>query len=671
MKMKLCLMCLCLLMTASGFAQKQYTLSSPDGKLTVMVSDGEALTWSITHEETAVLQPSAIALNGVNAKSSKKVGVWEGKAKIQKVTRKSVNTTFATPFYKKASVTDCYNQMALTLKGGFVVEFRAYDEAAAYRIVSRESKPYIVMNETVEFNFAADYKTFVPYVNDNRGGERYCYSFESYYDEAPLSKMFSDSLAITPLLVDLGNGKKATLMEAGLENYPGMFLKKGKGNALVAEFAPVPLAEKIGGHAELNLVPTERAGYIATIDQPQRTFPWRVVIVTTDDTQLANNDMAQRLAPACKIADTSWIKPGKVAWDWWNTCSLTGVDFKSGMNTPTYKAYIDFAAQHNLEYIIIDEGWSGKESLLEGLNPDIDLKAIIAHADSKGVGVILWASWRNSIKHLEESFKHYAEMGVKGFKVDFFDRDDQPLIASVEKIAECAARNKLLLDLHGLKPYGIQRAYPNIVNFEGVKGLENAKWEPIVNGAPLHDFPRYDVTAPYLRQLLGPMDYTPGATKNATRAHFRAVNDHPMSQGTRVHQMAMYTLFEAPLQMLADSPSNYDKEPEYTAFIAQVPTVFDETVALSGEIGEHIAIARRKGTTWYVAAMTNWTPRQYSIDFSFLGEGNYQAEIFSDGVNADKVATDYRREVRTLTQNDKLQFQMAPGGGWTAILTLK
>lgn len=671
MKHRLLCTCCSLLLALSCFAQKQYALSSPDGKLKVVLTADNTLFWSITHEETVVLKPSTIALNGIDAKSNKKVGIWEDKVKVTKVARNSVNTSFATPFYKKAEVKDVYNQLSLTLRGGFQVEVRAYDEGAAYRIVSRANAPYIVMNETVEFNFAADYNAFVPYVNDNRSGERYCYSFESYYDEAPLSKIYSDSLAITPLLVDLGNGKKATLMEAGLDNYPGMFLKKGKGNALVSEFAPVPLAEKIGGHAELNLVPTERAGYIAIMNQPRCTLPWRVVLVTTDDRQLANNDMAQRLAPACKITDTSWIKPGKVAWDWWNTCNLTGVDFKAGTNTPTYKAYIDFAAQQKLEYIIIDEGWSGKESLLEGLNPNIDLKEIISYADSKGVGVILWASWRNSIKHLEASFKHYAEMGVKGFKVDFFDRDDQPLIASVEQIAECAARNKLLLDLHGLKPYGIQRAYPNIVNFEGVKGLENAKWEPIVNGAPLHDFPRYDVTAPYLRQLVGPMDYTPGATKNATRAHFRAVNDHPMSQGTRVHQMAMYTLFEAPLQMLADSPSNYKKEPEYTAFIAQVPTVFDETIALSGEIGEHIAIARRKGSTWYVAAMTNWTPRQYSIDFSFLGEGNYQAEIFSDGVNADKDATDYRRQVRTITQKEKLQIYMAPGGGWTAILKLK
>ena len=461
-------------------------------------------------------------------------------------------------------------------------------------------------------------------------------------------------------------------MDAGVTNYPGLFLKKNPRtpNGLVAEFAPIPLEEVIGGHARLNLIPTRRADYIAQINAPQ-AFPWRAVLITEQDTQLADNDMAQRLAPACRISDTSWIKPGKVAWDWWNTCNLTGVDFQAGTNTPTYKKYIDFAAANQLEYIIIDEGWSGKESMLEELNPDIDLKEVIAYGTSKNVGVILWASWRNAAKDTENVFKHYAEMGVKGFKVDFFDRDDQPLIASVEQIAEIAARHHLLLDLHGLKPNGIQRAYPNIVNFEGVKGLENAKWEPIVNGAPLHDFPRYDVTAPYLRQLIGPMDYTPGATVNATRSDFRAINDHPMSQGTRVHQMAMYTIFEAPLQMLADSPSNYEKEPDYTSFIAAVPTVFDETIALNGEVGEYITIARRKRDTWFIGAMTNWTPRTLTIDLSFLGEGRYEAVIFSDGVNAERNAIDYKKETRTIKAGDKLNIRLAAGGGWTARITRK
>lgn len=671
---------------------QEYKVSSPNGKLVVTVNTGKDLCWSIKINDTAVLQPSAIALQVQDIKPGKKEVVFGKSVNVIRVERKSVKTFFNTPFYKKAEVEDSYSQLTLRCKGGYDIQFRVYDDGTAYRFISNRTTPFVVINETADFNFDKDYTVFVPYVNDNRNGERYCYSFESYYDEIKLSEMIADSLATSPLMVDLEKGKKAVIMEAGVEAYPGMFLIRNQQmqTGLQAVFAPYPLQEVIGGHNRLNRIPTKRADYIARIpnqlsgdmqldlinnntarkvsspDNARRTFPWRVVLVTEKDTQLADNDMAQRLAPACRIDDTSWIKPGKVAWDWWNTCNLTGVDFKAGMNTPTYKVFIDFAAANKLEYIIIDEGWSGKESLLEELNPDIDLKELIAYGTQKNVGIILWASWRNAIADMEHTFAHYAGIGVKGFKIDFFDRDDQPVIESVEQIAACAASNRLLLDLHGLKPYGIQRTYPNILNFEGVKGLENAKWEPVINGSPLHDFPRYDVTIPYLRQLVGPMDYTPGAMINATRATFRAINDHPMSQGTRVHQMAMYTLFEAPLQMLADSPSKYMKEQECTDFITQVPTVFDETVALNGEIGEHIALARRKGEVWYVGAMTNWIPRDYVIDLSFLGEGNYVAEIFADGINADREATDYHKELRTVKAGDKLSIYMAPGGGWTA-----
>lgn len=395
-----------------------------------------------------------------------------------------MESSFPTPLYKKASVKDVYNQLTLKCRGGYSVQFRAYDDGAAYRFISEQNKPFIVLNETADFNFDKDYQAFVPYINDNRNGERYCFSFESYYDEAPLSKMHTDSLSITPLMVCLDGGKKAVIMEAGLENYPGMFLTANPQTrqGVQAAFAPYPLEETIGGHNRLNLIPTKRADYIARCAKQE--LPWRVVLVTEKDTQLADNDMAQRLAPACRIKDISWIKPGKVAWDWWNTCNLTGVDFKAGMNTPTYKAFIDFAADNNLEYIIIDDGWSGNESLLKDLNPDIDLKELVAYGNQKGVGIILWASWRNSAKDTEATFSHYAQMGIKGFKIDFFDRDDQPLVQSVERIVACAAEHRLVLDLHGLKPYGIQRTYPNVLNFEGVKGLENAKWEPIVNGAP-------------------------------------------------------------------------------------------------------------------------------------------------------------------------------------------
>ena len=650
-----------------------YEVSSPNGKVKVVVNTDEAVKWSVSYSGQTVLQPSVIDIQLRQGKKTLGLG------QVGKVAKYQVESSFKNPFYKKAEISDAYGQLLMYTNQKFTIEVRAYDDGAAYRLISSNTKPSLVVNETAEFSFADDYQAFVPYVNDNRGGERYCYSFESYYDEAPLSKMFPDSLAITPLAVCLPSGMKAIVMDAGVENYPGMFVKRAKceevkGEKLVAEFAPYPLAQEIGGYDRLNLVPTKRADYIAKLDGRQ-SLPWRAVVITERDADILNCDMAQRLAPACRIADTSWIHPGKVAWDWWNNCNITGVDFASGMNTNTYLYYIDFAAKNKIEYVIIDEGWSGKESLMDDLSPEIDLPRVIAHGKEKGVGIILWSSWRNligsnplnDIKVTDEVMKHYADMGIKGFKVDFFDRDDQQVIASAYKIAESAARYHLYLDYHGLKPFGIQRAYPNIFNFEGVKGLENSKWEPRVGDGPLHNQPRYDVTAPYLRMLAGPMDYTPGAMMNAMKDSFFGNNDHPMSQGTRVHQMAMYTTFEAPLQMMADSPTKYMQNQECTDFIAQIPTTFDETVALDGQLGEYIVIARRKGTTWYVAAMTDWTARDLTIPLSFLGEGKFSADIFADGANAMKEATDYKHTKQTATCQDQLKIHLSSGGGWTGI----
>lgn len=647
---------------------KKTIVTSPDGKLKVCAESGNGLKWSVNYNGTAVIEPSAVGIT-IGGKE-----VITGKASSSKV--KSVDKTYDVFYAKRKEIRDRYNTVTLSFKSGAKVELRAYDGFAAYRILPGVKKNAIVDAETVELRFPSDCEAFVPYVNDNRGGERWCYSFESYYDEQSLSQMFRDSLAITPLAVTVPAVGRAVVMDAGVENYPGLMLVKGEGNSLRGQFAPYPTESEIGGYARLNLVPTKRADYIARISKGQ-SLPWRVVVVAKNDAEIMNSDVAQLLAPECRISDTSWIKPGKVAWDWWNNTNITGVDFKSGMNTPTYKYYIDFAAKNNLEYIIIDEGWSGGESLTGGLNPDIDLEKLIAYGQRRGVGIILWSSWRNLIGSNPQNdmaltdavMKRYADMGIKGFKVDFFDRDDQEVIVSAYKIAESAARHHLLLDYHGLKPSGIQRAYPNILNFEGVKGLENSKWEPRVGDGPLHNQPRYDVTIPFLRMLTGPMDYTPGAMENARRDNFFGNNDHPMSQGTRVHQMAMYATFEAPLQMLADSPTKYEREQECTDFISRIPTVYDETVVIDGRMGEYTVVARRKGETWYVAAMTDWTARNLTIDLSFLGEGTYHADIFADGVNAEKEATDYKHTKQDVNAGDKLDVHLASGGGWAAIIT--
>ena len=642
--------------------------------MVVNINVDKSITWDITKGKTLVLKPSVISLQtdrqtfGVNPK-------------VRKVTVHN---------YKNDD-NGGYQQLLLSCNG-YDVEFRVYLNAAAYRIIPKKMINKVV-NETSEYRFAGDYQSFVPYVNDNREGERWCYSFESYYDEAPLSKMYQDSLAITPLAVCLPEGKKAVVMESDVENYPGMYLLRGTSTtaastasashassaySLHAAFPPYPLKEEIGGYNRLNLVPTERANYIA---EKVTRLPWRIVLVTDEDKQLVGNDIAKLLGPQCRIKDTSWIKPGKVAWDWWNNTNITGVDFRAGINTETYKYFVDFAKKNGLEYIIIDEGWSDPEDLLI-FSDKMDMAGIINYAKQNGVGVILWSSWRNLIQRghekMEEIMKYYGDMGVKGFKVDFFDRDDQKAINSVYEVAECAAKHHLLLDLHGMRPFGVQFAYPNIVNFEGVKGLENSKWEPRAGDGPLHDQPRYDVTIPFLRALPGCFDYTSGAMMNAVRSQFFGNNDHPMSQGTRVHQMAMYTIFDAPLQMLADSPTKYMQNQECTDFIAQIPTVYDQVVPLDGKLGEYVVVAKRKGVRWYIAAMNNWQARDLTVDLSLLikmNETNNKLEklngwanIFADGINADREATDYKHTQRQINSDDKLQIHLAPGGGWTAIV---
>jgi len=464
------------------------------------------------------------------------------------------------------------------------------------------------------------------------------------------------------LLVDVGHGKKAVMLEADLENYPGMFVNVNEQTrqGLVGAFAPYPLEEKQGGFNMLNLMVTKRADYIAKT-RGTRSYPWRAIVISQSDKELLNNDLVQKLAASPRIADVSWIKPGKVAWDWWNNWNISHVDFRAGINTPTYKYYIDFAAANKLEYIVMDEGWSVSTDMTK-VSSKIDLDEIVEYGKQKGVGVILWATWYALTQQMDEVFEKYSKMGVKGFKIDFFDRDDQKAIASTYEIAEKAAKYKLMVDLHGIyKPTGLQRTYPNVVGFEGVKGMENTKWAR-------DDVPRYDVSIPFIRMVAGPMDYTPGAMKNANRDNFRPIHTAPMSQGTRCHQLAMYVIFEEPIKMLSDNPTIYMKEQECTDFIAKIPTIFDETVAMDGKVGEYAVIARRKAGAWYVGAMSNWDARELALDFSFLPKGTYEAEVFRDGINADRDATDYKKELIKIDSGDKLKIQISPGGGWAAIL---
>jgi alpha-glucosidase len=632
---------------------KNYHVKSPDGKIDLSITTGDKIEWSVKHEDTEIITPSAISM-------TLQSGEVLGKLPVVKNTKTaSADQYFNTPIYKKDKVHDQYNQLSISFKGDYSLIFRAYDDGVAYRFTTQKKGDITVINEEANFNFKDDNKAYLPFVNDYRNKDKWTTSFEALYGNLKLSALTKDSLAFLPALVDVGSNKKAAILEADLRDYPGMYLT-GNGQSLQGAFAKYPTVETTGGYANMNYVVNGRADYIAKT-KGARSFPWRVLIISTEDKQLANSDMIQKLAEPSRVKDLSWIKPGKVAWDWWNDWNITHVDFKAGINNPTYKYYIDFASANKVEYVVLDEGWSNIVDLNQ-ISPDINLQELIDYAKQKNVGLILWTSWYALTRQTDAAMAKFSKMGIKGFKIDFIDRDDQKMVSSLYDIAQKAADNQLIVDYHGMyKPSGIQRTFPNILNFEGVKGLENVKWG-------VKDHPGYDVSIPFIRMLSGPMDYTPGAMRNASKANFRPVNGNPMSQGTRCHQLAMYTIFEAPLQMMADNPTAYQKEQESTDFIAAVPTTFDETVALDGKVGEYVAIARRKGSTWHIGTMTNWDARNLSIDLSFLGEGNYKAVIFEDGVNADKDGTDYKRTVVNLTSKDKLNIKLASGGGWAARL---
>ncbi|WP_167607589.1 glycoside hydrolase family 97 protein [Maribellus sediminis] len=632
---------------------KIYQLESPDKQVVLSIQAGAGLFWALISAGDTVLAPSPISLQLSDGT------VLGRNVKVKSANRSSVNTEFKAINYRKEMVSDNYNQLTITCKGDFGIIFRAYNDGVAYRFFSSKEGGIVITNEEANFNFKTDHKAWVPYVRDLREGDPFESAFEAVYDPVSLSQFRADSLAILPLLVDLGNQKKAMLMETDLEDYPGMYYKINDPVKFGVHgiFPKYPLKERVGGFNNLNFMVDQRADFIAKTNAP-RQFPWRIVFLSNNDKELADNDMVQRLAAPSRIADVSWIKPGKVAWDWWNDWNISHVDFRAGINTPTYKYYIDFASEYGVEYVVLDEGWYNGHDVMT-TSDKIDLKEILDYAKNKHVDIILWAAWHEFNEVKEQAFAKYSEMGVRGFKLDFFDRDDQPAMHSCYELAEMAAGYKMILDYHGMKPSGIHRTWPNVLNFEGVKGMENVKWTT-------DNVPPYDVTLPFMRMMTGPMDYTPGAMRNVTMANFYPSNSMPMSQGTRVHQLAMYVVFEAPLQMMADNPTAYRKESECARFIAKTPTVSDQTVVCDAKVSEYIAIARRKGDNWYVGAMTNWNSRSLTIDLSFLPEGKYNAVIFSDGVNADRDATDYKREIKMVSNIDEIEINLAPGGGWAA-----
>ena len=649
------------LLISWSISAKTYEVISPDGSLKteVSVADGKVV-YSVMKDGKEMISPSLIGMQLADGTS------YDGSVRFVKADRSSMDRVLEAKFYKKSQVQEKYNQLTLRFKTYDLV-FRAYDAGIAYRFVSKSKIPFKVIGETAQFVFPADWNMFVPYVRQNTATleSQYFNSFENIYERTSLSKWNKERLAFIPLMVESPEGYKINIMESALMDYPGMFLYNSNADSsLEARFAPYPKDIEQGGHNNLQGMVKSREDYIAAYDGAV-AFPWRIINVSSQDKEMLDNDLVWLLGePADSNVDWSWVKPGKVAWEWWNNWHVTGVDFKVGVNNDTYKYYIDFASKYGIEYVILDEGWAVKgEADLFNVVPEIDIAELVSYATERNVGIVLWAGYWAFDKDMERICSYYSNLGVKGWKIDFMDRDDQMMVDFYRRAAETAAKYCQFVDFHGgFKPCGLNRTYPNVLNYEGVHGLEQMKWSKVGT-----DQLTYDVTFPYIRMACGPVDYTQGAMRNYNFRWYKPCYVDPVSQGTRCHQLGMYVIFESPFNMLCDSPQHYEQEKECTEFISKIPTVWDETVALDGKVGDYIIVARRSGDKWYVGGLVGHEARTVTFSLDFLGEGDWNAELFKDGVNATRHAEDYKRTI--VDVDNAMTVEMAPGGGFAAVFT--
>lgn len=638
---------------------QEYVVSSPDKAIQMKLVVEEDISYDVMYHGKTLMKQNQIALELSD-------GVLGQSPVVKKVKQKAFQEHVDCFNYRCPSFDVSYNEMYVAFKGDYALVFRVYNDGVAYRWETKMKEDIVVRNEQADFNWAEDYVVYLPFTTSKK--DPYAMAFQNIYAVSKISEADNSKVAFLPVTADCGDGVKVTILESDLENYPGMFvLADPKARALKADFAEYPEEYAVHSTRAMKYV-TKRSDDIAHC-QGTRSFPWRIMAITSDDTQMPVNNLVYALASPNRIGDYSWVKSGKVAWDWWNDWGIWNVDFKAGINMDTYKHYIDFAAENQIGYVVLDEGWyNPKSGDMLTVIPELNLEELIAYGKSKGVDLILWTVFNVLDDQLEEACKKYSEMGISGFKVDFLDRDDQTGVEMVYRIAEMTAKYHLTLDLHGIyKPTGLNRTFPNIINFESVFGMEEMKWSTVEK-----DMMEYDVTMPFIRMMCGPIDYTPGAMRNATKKDFQPIYYNPMSQGTRCHQLATYIVHDSPLTMLADNPTIYRQEQPCVDFICSVPnTGIDETRVLQGKMGEYIVTARRVGKNWYVGGLTDWNARTVKLDLSFLGEGNYEAVLFSDGVNAGKQAADYEKTEQTVERSSSLQIDLAPGGGFALSLVQK
>jgi alpha-glucosidase len=629
----------------NAFAVK-LELKSPNGELKISVDLKDKIFYNVSYGKDELLKDCSLQLD----LQSESLGA---NPKLLSKKFSTINETI-TPLIplKNAKVNNNCNVLLLNFKNDFSVEFRAYNDGVAYRFITRKKEAAIVMNEDLGIKFPTTYLAQLSLIGS------FTTSYENLYSHVKTTDYKeSDGMTTLPVLLETDKQYKILISEADLLDYPCMFLKSTGNNGMKSIFPKYPL--EFGENGDRSLKITKEADYMAKTSGT-RSFPWRIFIITKEDKQLIENEMVLKLSKSNVLGDVSWVKPGQVSWDWWNaTFSPYGVDFESGINTATYKYYIDFASKFGIPYIILDEGWAKSTQDPFNSNPDLNLTELIKYGKEKKVKLVLWLSWL-TVENNFDLFKKYSEWGIAGVKIDFMDRSDQWMVNFYERVAGEAAKYKLFVDFHGaFKPAGLNITYPNVLSFEGVRGLEY--------GGDCK--PENSIYYPFIRNAVGPMDFTPGAMINQQPESYRAERPNNASVGTRVNQLSMFVIFESGLQMLADNPTLYYRERECTDFITSVPVTWDETRVLYAKVGEVVAVAKRKGNKWFIGAMTNNEGRTIEVNLNFLKNSTaYKLTSFEDGINADRQAIDYKKKTTQVKSGDIFKIKMARNGGFAAVI---
>lgn len=635
--------------------QEIFILQSPDKNIELQIGAGTQLSYRVAYLGQTLLDSCKAAIQLQNGL------VLGNKVQVTKATRRSVQDTI-TPVVKekRGRIPDFFNEIILQCKGNYNVIFRAYNDGIAYRFTTNFKDSITILNENALFHFNQPQTIYYTPVNKRSDADIFHTSFESPYTQARLDTISKEVLIFTPTLLYANNAPKIAITESDLLDYAGMFLQAESGNSIKGVFAPYPKNIMVTEAEFPQQIVTERENYIAK-SQGTRVFPWRVIAIAPTDADLLMNDLVYRLATPNRLKETDWIEPGTSTEEWIIGSNIYNVPFKSGINTETYKYYIDFASRFGLEYVMLDAGWSDVKDLFK-IAPGMNMDSITNYAKEKGVNLTLWTLSMTLDRQLDAAMQQFKKWGVKCIMTDFMDRDDQFMVNFYERIAEATAKYKIMVMFHGAyKPAGLQRTYPHLITREAALGSEFNIWSDLVT-------PEHDLLLPFIRQLSGPMDYEPGILDNATAKTFRSIGEKVMTQGTRTHQLAMFVIYESPLQMFSGNPSTGFKEPDFMELLGSLPTVWDETKILKAQFSDYIVMARRNGNDWYLAAMNDWTPYDTSISLDFLPVGNYKATLCADGINADRYPADYFIRERTVTASDNLTIRLAPGGGYVVRL---